>query len=501
MQNQQTNIAIPAAAARKTALVVGVPVAALAAGLLAMHSPALAVAGLGVAVVGGLVLVKPDLATVLVAFVLYTNAAVVAVKFHGVPMMIGASVPLLLGLPLCYYLVVRREKVILTRILPLLFLFEAIKLAGVLVAERPDESVAFMLGSATEGLVLYLLMTNVVRSQEAVRRVMWSIIAAGAFLGGLCLYQDVTKTYDRNYGGFAQIENNAAFRAEVDGREVLQPRLEGPIGEQNFFAQMLLLVWPLALFRIFYEDRLPLRIVAGLAFALIGAGVALTFSRGAALGAAAIVGAMCLMRYLRVWHLGVLVLGLTLVLIAVPSYRSRLQSFEKLYSALSGGGGVAAADPSTQGRLTEMLAAGLVFLDHPLLGVGPGMFKYHYPEYADKIGIRVQGTERAAHNAWLQIAAEGGAVAVLCFLVILGVTAWDLHRVVRTSRDRQRAGMAAALLLSLAGYAVTSQFLDYAYIVFFWMIMALAGAVTALPDRETLGEDADVSTRRGPEKE
>lgn len=497
MENPQINQLVGGTSARRLLLFGGLPLAAVAVAVLAMHSPQLTLAGLAVVTAACLLVARPDAATVLVAFLLYSNAAAIAVNFHGVPFVVGAAVPLLLGLPLCQSLLIRRERVILTPIVPLFLLFETVKLVSVLVAERPDESIAFMVTSVTEGLGIYLVLTNAIRTQETVRRAMWGVIAAAAFLGGLTLYQDATKTYNRNYGGFAQNENNAAFKTDVHGREVVQPRLEGPIGDPNFYAQMLLMVWPLALFRTFHERRLSVRIIAAAAAALIAAGIALTFSRGAMLGGAAIIGVMCLLRYVRAWHLGLVGAGLVLLLALVPEYRTRFESLQRLAAVATGeGGGLAAADRSAQSRLTEMMAAGLVFLEHPALGVGPAMFKHHYLEYADRAGLRVQGSERAAHNTYLQIAAESGAVALVCFLGMLAVQLRGLHRVIRTSRDRQRVSLATALFLALVGFMVTSQFLGYAYIIFFWMIMALAGALTSLPEPD--GPEFSASTNRVP---
>ena len=50
-----------------------------------------------------------DWAAPVVAFLLYTNAAVIAVQFHGVPFVIAASYPLLLLLPIGRDLVFRGE--------------------------------------------------------------------------------------------------------------------------------------------------------------------------------------------------------------------------------------------------------------------------------------------------------------------------------------------------------------------------------------------------------
>ena len=83
---------------------------------------------------------------------------------------------------------------------------------------------------------------------------------------------------------------------------------------------------------------------------------------------------------------------------------------------------MASADRSTQGRLTEMISAGLVFADHPALGVGPGMFKYHFLKYANATGRQVHTEARAAHNLYLQIAAECGIVGIVSFFAILCLT-------------------------------------------------------------------------------
>src|SRR5687767_15943212 len=92
----------------------------------------LAVVGIGMLVVGakllglGLVaaaagltlLVLPDLATQIVAFVIYTNAAVIAVRFHGVPHAAGAATILLLAVPLYYHLVMQRRGILILPAVP-----------------------------------------------------------------------------------------------------------------------------------------------------------------------------------------------------------------------------------------------------------------------------------------------------------------------------------------------------------------------------------------------
>lgn len=80
-------------------------------------------------------------------------------------------------------------------------------------------------------------------------------------------------------------------------------------------------------------------------------------------------------------------------------------------------------------RLPPFLAAAEMVRDHPLLGVGPGCFRYHFMTY--RIALETQYPAEwtrgfpmnwgAVHNDHLQVAAEAGAVGYLLFLVSLGL--------------------------------------------------------------------------------
>jgi len=62
-----------------------------------------------------LVLFKwPDAATLLVIFYIYTNVGPVLMRFHNVPSYIAMGFPVLLGIPLVWYLLMKREKLVIT---------------------------------------------------------------------------------------------------------------------------------------------------------------------------------------------------------------------------------------------------------------------------------------------------------------------------------------------------------------------------------------------------
>src|SRR5574341_1839246 len=63
-----------------------------------------------------------EIATLVVVFLLYSNAPAVAVQFHGVPFIVGAMVVLPLFIPLTYYVFLRREPLVVAPALPFVVL-------------------------------------------------------------------------------------------------------------------------------------------------------------------------------------------------------------------------------------------------------------------------------------------------------------------------------------------------------------------------------------------
>jgi len=377
----------------------------------------------------------------------------------------------------------RGQKIIVTPVVPLMLAFFAIQLLGALFSAEPDKALPNLFEFAIEGIALYILVVNAIRTPDTLRRSIWTLVVAGACMGALVFYQQVTGTYDRNYGGFAQV-SNAAFEIgeDVTGEEILQPRLTGPLGVQNRFAQTLAMLLPLALALFWSARSVKARLVALACFQLVGIGIALAFSRGAAVGVAFMFLCMLGMGYIRLRHLVVVGVMLVLVALAVPQYAVRLSSLARVGDALELGSstGFRNTDGATRSRLTEMLGAALAFADHPVMGVGPGMYREHYREYAERAGLKVKTTDRESHSLYLGLAAEHGLLGLLVFTAIVGVTFWELSRARRRWRRKhpELANLAGGLLMALVGYLAIGFFLHFAYIRYFWLVMGLASAAS-----------------------
>lgn len=430
--------------------------------------------------------VWPDAPTPLVIFILYTNAAVVAVRFHGIPGPAAGLLPAVLAVPLAHHILLNRQPIILTRTLPWVLLFTAIQMLGLFVSKQPDEAWHNVQTTILEGLALYVLLTNVIRSRTTLRAAIWSLLLAGSLMGGLSVFQQVTRTFNQDYGGFAQVTGRG-FTVARDGVEQRQARLSGPIGEQNRYAQVMLMLVPLGFFHCLGQSTTKGRVFAAIATLLSAAGCALAFSRGTAVAFVLLLALMGLMGQLRFRHLLFLILGAALLLLAAPQYRTRLASIHSLLNVtIAGHTPEGELDGATRGRLTVMVAAARVAADHPLLGVGPGMFNYYSREYGNDGGMRALEGTREAHSLYLELAAEHGLPGLICFLVMAGVSLHQLAkmRLAWQGTDPQLSYWAAGFLLAIASYLATGLFLHFSYARYFWLILALGDATSVQGRRE-----------------
>jgi O-antigen ligase len=140
-------------------------------------------------------------------------------------------------------------------------------------------------------------------------------------------------------------------------------------------------------------------------------------------------------------------------------------------------------DYAIEGRATEMMAALQVFLDNPVIGVGPGQYMPFYSvEYQQK-NPRLKFSDlripRRAHSLYLELGAELGLVGLVVFLGIVGTVLRELWRARNHWRGKvlEHTDLATALFLALAGYLTTGVFLHLMYERYFWLLLAVGGAV------------------------
>jgi putative inorganic carbon (hco3(-)) transporter len=469
-----------------------VTLGSVVAGILAADAPILVVAGSSALALAVAIVLRPDVATLTTVAILYSNAAVVAVRFHGVPLFVGAFVPLLLVVPLARDLVVRRLPVVAPPMLGWMVVLLGVYLVSALFSNNTQVSWDGVVVFLVEGFALYFLLINVIRTPEMLRLTTWVLLASGALVSVPAIHQVLTSNYDSTYFGFAQIDSAIRTGASTLTGDVLQPRMAGPIGETNRYAQVMLMLVPLGLFRMIGEKSTALRILAGAMTVAVTLGVVLSFSRGGAVGLVALVIALMVLRMVRLRYVLISVIGLAVILMVLPQYFDRVTSLLAA-SGLGADAPTSAVDNSLLSRLTETLAAALVIVDHPVVGVGPGMFPFFYEEYAQVVGILIRNdVERQAHNLYLGVGAEIGIVGLVVFLIIAFLTMRMLLAARRASLVRRPdlERLTTPYLLALFTYYVTGMFLHLSFARFYWLILAVAGAAAIITLREVAEDEA-----------
>ena len=327
-------------------------------GLTGFKGLPLFVATILVVAAGAAMLRWPDLTTLAVIGLVYSNLAVVAVQFHGAPVALPAVVMALLVWPLCYRLGIRKESLCLFSALPFLIAFTVIQLIGVQRARYPGMALEDLVFFVLEGSLFYFVITNLVRTRRMALASFWVLAISALLMGGVPLIQQLTRTFDINYGGLAQAGSQfGATETALEG-VVHQQRAAGTIGEQNRYAQFMILLVPIGLALVAIEKSKQLRLLAGFATLIALLGFAVAYSRGAALGLILATGIAIFLKLFGRNQLKFIFFGTVVALLLLPQYLSRLSSLSSLVGiATYGDSGLDQADGALRGRLTEMEAS------------------------------------------------------------------------------------------------------------------------------------------------
>lgn len=491
----ETQFAFPNFLKNKVFILMMIMVASIAVGLAGTLDPLILVGGVA-ALYLLIVFVKwPDLTVIFVAFMIYTNITVVMNKFHGAPKVFGYVLPLLLLVPLIWHLIVHNRKLRINFVLVLMIAYFSIILLGSVFSRDINIAIPNVINFVVEGIGLYFLFTNTIRTSKLLKQVVWSLLIAGALMGGLSLFQQLTGTFDNDYGGFARMEGHGFATGETIQGEVIQHRQSGPIGEKNRYAQIMSLLVPVGLFQAWGADK-KLRWTAFLLTGLIFVGASLAFSRGAQVAFLFLIILMTFMRYIKIRQLLIILLGIILLLLAFPQNRARFVSLGGIFSSKEEGG-IRNTDGSIQGRATEMLAALLVFRDHPLIGVGPGMFRYEVEEYSRIVSLKNITSVREAHSLYLGLAAEAGILGLITWM---GIFLYTLYRLAISRSywlERKKSTMAnlcTGFFLAIISYMTTGLFLHLSYLRFLSLILALAAVASEFTETESTEELAEPDT-------
>jgi putative inorganic carbon (HCO3(-)) transporter len=429
----------------------------------------------------------------IIVFLMYVNAPTVLVSQLGLPELFAAVVPMLLVLLVAHRVVNRGEVLRFPGLIIAGLLMLACHTVSALLSSRPHVSMSNVFEWLLEGVFLAFLLVNSLRTREEVFAAVRAITAAGAVMGFLVILQQVLGPSEYGMAGFGKLGVQV-----TDTSGQIQNRLTGPIGEVNFFAQIMAVLIPVAA-GLALISRGSERWLYWIATLLICVGMALTYSRGTLVALVLVVPFALLFGFLRLRHLAVIALCGALLLPASPYLAKRITTIGKVVMQSTGlsAGGFRNSDGASRGRVTEMQAAGLLFLDHPLVGAGPGMARVYYPEYAVLVGGNVRANNRRTHSLYLQLAAETGVAGLIAFLGMIAMVLLPLNRARRRLQhsDRQLWGLVCGLELAVLVQLSTNLFLHAGYIRYFWLLLALGVAAASLSGRATMTKSLFLTPR------
>jgi glycosyltransferase involved in cell wall biosynthesis/Ser/Thr protein kinase RdoA (MazF antagonist) len=427
---------------------------------------------------------RPEAGLLILVALLYTNASELVVREFGLPSPLQLITIATAAAAAARLLSSDRDRRLQLHPIPLALYAAVIFMSSLGAADvgRANES----LSEHVKGMLIFLIVTNLVTSRVTLERVVWVLLLSGAFLATISVYQVVSNSYGQEFGGFGRVELEL-----VGGSR--QPRVTGSLSDPNFYAQILVPLVPLALYRLWDETSPVRKLAASYALAVGILAVVFTYSRGAAIACALVLLAAALLTKAKIKYFLPALLALAPLALFVPqSFENRLASLSQLTAALQDTP-LDSEDSSFRERRRLMAVAWEMFSDRPLLGVGAGNYPEQFDAYAGRIGTTLRSYdnlgERRPHSLYLEILAETGLAGLLSFIAIIAVallSLWSTYRSVSDASERRSTYMIASLALALTAYLVTSLFLHGDYIRYLWLLLAIGAAATQVLPRAAI---------------
>ena len=459
-------------------LYIGFGLAATVIGILSgflifnLENPLFAIAG-AIAIVFALITVtNTEFGLLVLVFMVYTRSSDVLVDFHHLPSVAKPYIALLVVAIVAKWIIDGHVPAGWARSAILVGAYGLVVFSSLLYATDFEAATGAVLNFLKDG-VIAIIMVILLRDAKTFQGVIWTLLIAGIFIGTISAYQGLTGTYDNDFSGFGQVGYQNIV-GETEGN-----RLSGPVGDPNFYAQAMLVLIPIALSRFLKEKKWYLRAIAGWAFLATVLAVVFSYSRGAAVAIIVMLIFSMLHSPPRLSDAMIGILLIILVISFVPNpYVERLSTITDIF----GGRNAVVGEVSYRGRASEVIAAWLMFLDHPIFGVGVENYPTYYQSYSRTLGLDPRLEQRQAHNLYLQVAAETGLAGILIFgwlLKTMMSSMLDAWRKLKIYGATKYADMVLSFAAGVVGYLAAAMFIHGAYPRYFWL---LAGIALAIPN-------------------
>jgi O-antigen ligase len=249
----------------------------------------------------------------------------------------------------------------------------------------------------------------------------------------------------------------------------LGQRPQGTLGHWMTYSGLLMMVIGVAIARVIFGNAD--RTWAALVLPALGVAVALTFTRGAAVGACAAVALLFSLKDFRLFAI-LPVLAAIFIAVAPGQIAKRYASMFNMN------------DPTVRDRYVMLRIGERMIRAHPLTGVGPNMVQRLYVDFKGPDSLvgpdGVTHINPHLHNDFLQIAAERGIPALMLWLWFVVALMRDLwKRFHAGQRELAATAMATVVALLTAGL-FEYNFGDSEVLMLFLTIVTLPAAAVRL---------------------
>ena len=331
-----------------------------------------------------------------------------------------------------------------------------------------------VLSERSKELVFFVLVIALALSVPQRGLVSGSAVTAVAALAALTAVHAFVLGGEGNLGGLSNVPI-------VREAGALTARHSGTSSDPNFWARLLVLFLPLSMSLAALAQGWRRLYWAGCALALL-VGVYLTQSRGGFIAVAVAVVIWLALAAGRYRQSLIFLPLVGAVLVPLTGVASRLSTLGDVAASST-----ATADLSVVTRARLQLDALRMFLDSPLTGQGLGSFGTLFDRY-DRLSNFYQPVDIvvAAHNFYLEQAADGGVVLLLGWAVFFGTVVFVALRARALTGHRSPAGMIAlGVIGGVVGWLTASVFLHLSDFRAVLVVAAVAAEVDLRARRES----------------
>lgn len=286
--------------------------------------------------------------------------------------------------------------------------------------------------------IVFFFIVNCANTASRLRGVMWTMVIGGLLPAAGTL---------RNYLQGNLVEGRAAW--------------VGIFANPNELAYSLVILLPLVAFLAAGLGLVPRLALLGVALLYVAA-ILVTFSRGGVVGLVAVMG-LYAWRKRSVLLLGLMVLLVLSGLVLASRFWSRGENFNNLNQ-----------DTTFRQRLATSQAGLAMFVDHPMLGVGPGCSVVAWPLYAP--ADLYTRSALVTHNSFIQALSEFGALGFVPFILFIG---FGLYHARKLALEPARTGsfnMSAGIEVAIWGFVVCGMSGGYVLTWFPYVLLGLAAS-------------------------